>query len=78
MTSPPPPYRGPRFKLELGKFPVLRVVDRGFGEKQFALRVNEVSIVITAPHDADVHEGDLLTLYTEVAVAVPKRDMETQ
>lgn len=65
-----PPYHGPRIKLALGKFPVLRVVDLG-GPKQFSLKVNEVTIVITAPSSADVREGDLLELYTEVALAIP-------
>ena len=67
-----PKYHGPRFKLELGKYPVLRVIDHGFGVKEFSLRVDNTTIVITAPRDADVREGDLLSLYTEVAFAIPQ------
>lgn len=73
-----PGYSGPRLKLVLGKFPVLRVIDKGFGVKQFSILISNVTVVIDAPHDADVREGDLLSLYTEVAIAIPKRDMETQ
>lgn len=67
-----PKYTGPRFKLELGKYPVLRIVDRGFGVKEFAIRIDNTTLVITSPRDADIREGDLLSLYTEVAINVPK------
>ena len=68
-----PTYTGPRFKLELGKFPVLRVIEKAFGTKQFSLRVDNTTIIITAPNSADVREGDLLSLYTEVALAIPSQ-----
>lgn len=66
-----PKYTGPRFKLELGRYPVLRVIKREFGVQEFSISLGGVTIVITAPKDADVHEGDLLSLYTEVAFAIP-------
>lgn len=66
------PYLGPRTKLLLGKYPVLRVIDRGFGIKQFSLRINDVTLVVPAPSSVDVHEGDLLSLYTEVPIAIPQ------
>lgn len=66
-----PQYHGPRFKLALGKYRVLRVQRNPFGMQQFSLDLNGRTIVINAPRDADIHEGDLLTLYTEVAIAVP-------
>lgn len=63
-----PRYYGPRFKLELGKFPIQRIIDKGFGVKEFSIRVNQVTLAITCPRDADLREGDLLSLYTEVAL----------
>jgi len=75
MTSLPP-YTGPRFKLVLGKYPVLRVREPVLGIKQFSIRINEITLIIDAPHDADVREGDLLSLYTEVAIAIPQKPSE--
>lgn len=72
MTNPPP-YHGPRFKLALGKYRVLRVQRSPFGIQKFSLDLNGQLIIIDAPKDADIHEGDLLTLYTEVAINVPKQ-----
>lgn len=66
-----PKYHGPRFKLELGRYPVLRVNKREFGIQEFSISLGGVTIVIAAPKDADIHEGDLLSLYTEVAIAIP-------
>ena len=68
-----PPYSGPRFKLILGKFPIVRVEAPILGIKQFAIQMQGVRIVIDAPHDADVREGDLLSLYTEVALAISSK-----
>lgn len=68
-----PPYTGSRFKLILGKYPVVRVEAPILGIKQFALQLQGVRVVIDAPHDADVREGDLLSLYTEVALALPQK-----
>ena len=67
----PDPYLGPRFKLSLGKYPVLQVRKMPWGAQQFLLRIGDNKVEIDAPHDADVREGDLLTLYTEVAIAIP-------
>ena len=68
-----PTYTGPRLKLILGKYPIIRVEAPILGIKQFAIRVNEITIVIDAPHDADVREGDLISLYTEVPLAIPRQ-----
>ena len=43
-----PPYHGPRIKLVLGKFPVTRVIDPGFGIKRFSIRLTP--FVIAQPH----------------------------
>lgn len=68
------PYVGPRFKLILGKFPVVRVHEPVLGIKQFAIQMQGVRVVIDAPHDVDVREGDLLSLYTEVPLGLPKKE----
>lgn len=68
-----PSYTGPRVKLVLGEFPILRVVDNGFGIKQFSIQIQGVRLVLDAPHEVDVREGDLLSLYTEVALALPSQ-----
>jgi len=72
-----PSYSGPRFKLILGKYPIVRVEAPILGIKQFAVQMQGIRIVIDAPHDADVREGDMISLYTEVPLVIPKRDMET-
>jgi hypothetical protein len=72
-----PSYLGPRLKLVLGKYPIVRVEAPILGIKQFAIRVNEITIVINATHDADVREGDLISLYTEVPLAISKQSVET-
>lgn len=55
-----------RYKLVLAKLPVTKVekVPTGY---RFALdMLNGVKLVVDAPMHADIREGDLLTLYTEV------------
>ena len=69
-----PAYTGPRLKLVLGKYRVLRVKRRPLGAQQFSIQLGSNLAVIDAPHNADVREGDLLALYTEVAIAVPKKE----
>ena len=57
-----------RYKLILAKLPVTKVekVPAGF---KFALdMLNGIKLVVEAPTHADVKEGDLLTLYTEVFI----------
>jgi hypothetical protein len=67
-----PQYHGPRWRLELGKYRVLRVQKAPIGFS-ISLDLNGRLIVISAPSNADVHEGDLLTLYTEVPLDVPRK-----
>jgi len=67
-----PTYSGPRFKLILGKFRIEQVRKMPWGAMQFLIRINQVSLEIDAPHDADVREGDLISLYTEVPLNVAK------
>jgi hypothetical protein len=56
----------PRFKLFLGKFPVVRVVRTSVG-LDMALELPGLGkLIVGLPAIADVREGDLLTLYTEV------------
>ena len=55
-----------RYKLELGKLRVIKVepIPGGF---RFALdMLNGVNLLCDVPTHADVKEGDLLTLYTEI------------
>lgn len=68
--SDPLPYKGPRLQLALGKFPVTRVIRTPSGF-EIGLKLNDISVVIGAPPYADIHEGDLLTLYTEVPYGKP-------
>lgn len=72
MANDLPAYHGPRFKLALGKYPVIRVIKLPFGPQQFQLQLPGGTVIIDAPRGADIREGDLLTLYTEVAIANPK------
>lgn len=55
-----------RFKLVLGKYPVVRIEQSSTGLR-FALALQEgIKFVVEVPANVDVREGDLLTLYTEV------------
>ena len=57
-----------RYKLILAKLPVVKVEKTPAGFK-FALdMLNGIKLVVEAPTHADVKEGDLLTLYTEVFI----------
>jgi hypothetical protein len=51
--------------LILGKYAV-KGVSRRFGKLTFALDLGGPTMEIKLPGDADVREGDLLTIYTEV------------
>lgn len=66
----PAPYIGPRYQLALGKFRVLQV-RKHFDRIEFSINLNETLLTIPAPPNADIREGDLLTLYTEVPLAKP-------
>ena len=64
-----PPQTALRYQLILGKFPVIKIDKDPFDKLQFVLDVGKkVYMVCTPPPNADVKEGDLLTLYTEVLV----------
>ena len=68
----PPKYIGPSARLELGKYRVNRVFRSGKGQI-FSITIDEVTLAINAPPYADIREGDLITLFTEVAInANPK------
>jgi len=55
-----------RYQLILGKFPVTQV-KRGLTNLELVLDLGKGLYLIThAPDTADVRQGDLLTLYTEV------------
>ena len=55
-----------RLKLVLGKFLCTRV-QKSLGQIKFAVELPGLGhIVVNVPKNADVREGDLLTLYTEV------------
>lgn len=56
-----------RFRLVLGKFPVVRM-----DHFTFTLKLGGTTeMTVSRPPQADVRDGDLLTLYTEVAIAKP-------
>lgn len=55
-----------RLKLVIGKFPVLRAERSGAGFQVAIDMLNGVKLIFSGPFTADVREGDLLTLYTEV------------
>ena len=57
-----------RYKLALAKLPIVKI-DKSPSGFRFALdMLNGVKLVVEAPIHADIREGDLLTLYTEVLV----------
>jgi hypothetical protein len=57
-----------RFRLILGKFPVVRVNDTSF-----VLKLGGTTeATIGKPPHADIRLGDILTLYTEVPLMQPK------
>jgi len=57
-----------RFKLVLGKFPVVRV-----SSTHFVLQLGGTTQgTFSYPDHADIRNGDLLTLYTEVLLEQPK------
>lgn len=50
-----------RFKLVLGKFPVVRLTST-----HFTLKLGGTTeMTISRPPHADIRDGDLMTLYTE-------------
>lgn len=69
----------PRLKLVLGKFPVARVIKTPWGFA-FSLTLPGIKekLVISVPDHADVREGDLLTLYTEVLTNAPSQPTSEQ
>lgn len=54
-----------RYKLILGKFRVGRVVELG-AALEFSIELPGLGQLIVTGPKADIKEGDLLTLYTEV------------
>jgi hypothetical protein len=54
-----------RYKLILGKFAVGRVVEKG-QSLEFSIELPGLGRLICTGPKADVKEGDLLTLYTEI------------
>lgn len=57
-----------RLKLLLGKFPVTKIDKDPLGPGFiFVLALpNSINMTVTVPAQADVREGDLLSVYTEV------------
>ena len=54
-----------RYKIVLGKFRVDRVIEKG-ALLEFSIHFPGLGHVICTGPKADIKEGDLLTLYTEV------------
>lgn len=54
-----------RYKIILGKFQVRRVVEKQ-GLLEFSIELPGLGQLVCTGPKADVREGDLLTLYTEV------------
>lgn len=61
----------PRLKLFLGKFRVTRVEKQPIGFRFFLDLPGLGGLIVDVPIQADVREGDLLTLYTEVLSNAP-------
>lgn len=59
-----------RYKLLLGKFRVEKVNDLG-AALEFSIRLPGLGCLVCTGPKADVKEGDLLTLYTEVFANAP-------
>lgn len=60
-----------RYKLVLGKYPIVRVDKTAFGFDFIIQFPNSIRMTVTAPPTADIREGDLITLYTEVPANAP-------
>lgn len=60
-----------RYKLVLGKYPIIRVDKTPFGFDFTIQFPNSVRMTVSAPPTADIREGDLITLYTEILSAQP-------
>lgn len=60
-----------RYKLILGKFAVEKVIEQG-ALLEFSIRLPGLGCLICTGPKADVKEGDLLTLYTEIYANEPK------
>ena len=54
-----------RYKLILGKFAVTRIIERG-AALEFHIHLPGLGYLMCTGPKADVREGDLLTLYTEI------------
>ncbi len=54
-----------RYKIVLGKFQVTRVIEKR-GLLEFSIELPSLGQLICTGPKADVREGDLLTLYTEI------------
>ncbi len=54
-----------RYKLILGKFQVTRIIERGEA-LEFHIHLPGLGHLMCTGPKADVKEGDLLTLYTEI------------
>jgi hypothetical protein len=54
-----------RYKLILGKFQVTRIIEQG-ALLEFHIHLPGLGYLMCTGPKADVKEGDLLTLYTEV------------
>lgn len=62
-----------RFKLVLGKYRVIRIQPVPDGHAMVLDLGNSVKMTVIVPPIADVREGDLLTLYTEVLTCPPSQ-----
>ncbi len=59
-----------RYRLVLGKFRVEKVNELG-ASLEFSIRLPGLGVLICTGPKADVKEGDLLTLYTEILAKEP-------
>lgn len=72
-----------RLQLVLGKFPIVHVRKRNdivaLGDQEITISFpNNICIVMLVPSIADVREGDLLTIYTEVLTHAPTQPTPIQ
>ena len=59
-----------RYKIILGKFRIEKVNELG-ASLEFSIRLPGLGCLIVTGPKADVKEGDLITLYTEVLANAP-------
>ena len=67
-----------RLRLVLGKYRVLKVERHPYGFQIAIDLLQGIKMVVELPASADVREGDILSLYTEVLTNAPSQPTPIQ